>query len=70
MEHLEPGDQVKHVISGEEGVFKKFLPWTVGHSRGIGVLVDVSGQEKFWLLEETAFFERPVPKTPPGSVSS
>ncbi len=62
---LEPGDKLKHLITGEEGTFIKTMPWTVGSNHGEGLLVDVNGHERFWISEETAFLERPIPKQGP-----
>ena len=60
MDALEEGDKVRHLVTGEEGIFKKALPWTVGTNHGEGHLVEVSGKERLWLTEETLFIERPT----------
>ncbi len=65
MAQFKPGDRMKHLVTGEEGIFKSSMPWTAGNNHGEGIIVEVAGHNRLWLLEETAFLERPAPKQGP-----
>jgi hypothetical protein len=62
MESFQPGDEVKHLVNGEEGRFLKPVIWCVGTNKGPGYLVEVAGVEKMWLETETQFIGLPKSK--------
>lgn len=49
---FKPGDPVRHLVSGEEGVVKSFHLFRVGTNSGDCLLVTVGKEDKVWLPHE------------------
>jgi len=49
---FQPGDPVRHLYAGEEGVVKSLHLFRVGTNAGDSLLVTVGKEEKVWLPHE------------------